>query len=260
MSLLPRILITALVASASTSAFAGVVSDMGSVPDQDAAKTDKDWSGMIGLVALSAPEYWSSDETESSGAPIIIVDYKDTACFKVNRGGYWFWKPNDNLRVGALVKLRPGAWEDDDDSIEDLNLPSSFDEPDAQAEPGVNLRYKSGKFAFEAQALAGEDTNLALTFDYHLIRSKQATLMLRLGMESLGEDTVKYNWYGDDDSFDVDSASNTSLAVIGTYSMGPEWKLLYGVQSTSLDDEIKDSPVGDEDNYNIGFVGAAWVF
>ena len=257
---LPGILFAALAATTSSSTFADVVSDMGSIPDQAAEQNDKDWTGLVGLVALSAPEYWGSDETESSGAPVIIVDYKDTAYFKVNRGGFWFWKPNDNLRVGALVKLRPGAWEDDDDSIEDLSLPASFDEPDAQAEPGVNLRYKSGKFAFEAQALSGEDTNLALTFDYHLIRSKQTTLTVRLGMESLGEDTVRYNWYGDNDSFDVDSASNTSLGLIGTYSLNPEWKLIYGLQSTMLDEEIEDSPIGDEDTYNIGFVGAGWAF
>ena len=266
MHIFPRIMILALVATASTSTFAGVASDVGAIPAHDTVKTDKDWSGMLGLALLSAPEYISSGDTESSGAPIIIVDYKDTAYFKVNRGGYWFYKPSETFRVGALVKLRPGAWEDDDDSLEDLALarPASFDEPDAQAEAGVNFLVQSGKVEFEGQFLSGEDINVNLSLKYHLIRSKESTLTVAFEAESLGEDTVLYNWYGDDDAFDVnsslDSATNTSLSLIGTYSLNAEWKLLYGVKATSLDDAIKDSPIGDEDNYNLGFLGAAWVF
>lgn len=260
MNLYSKILISALAATISTSAVAGVVSDVGSVPDYTAEQTDKDWSGMVGLVALSAPEYVSGDDTETTAAPIIMVDYKDTAYFKVNRGGFWFWKPNDSFRVGALAKIRPGAWEDDDDEIKDLPLPASFDEPDAQIEPGVNFLYRSGRFSAEAQLTSGEDTNVAINFDYNLMQSPKGLLTVRLGVETLGEDTVNYNWYGDRSAADPDSATNTSLALIGIYNLNPEWKLLYGVQGTSLDDEIKDSPVGNEDSYNIGFVGAAWSF
>jgi outer membrane scaffolding protein for murein synthesis (MipA/OmpV family) len=50
------------------------------------------------------------------------------------------------------------------------------------------------------------------------------------------------------------------VAVIGTYSLNPSWTLLYGLQTTTLDDEIEDSPIGDEDTYTVGFVGAGWSF
>jgi len=260
MKLINKFALATLLASASTLAFAGVDSDIGSIPDYGAQDPEKDWSGMLGLAVMSAPEYWGSEDTEGTGLPIIIVDYKDTAYFKVNRGGYWFWKPNDNLRVGALVKLRPGAWEDDDDSIEDLNLPSSFDEPDAQAEPGVNLQYKAGKVTAEIQLLSGEDTNVAANVDFRVMQTKKSIITLRLAVETLGEDTVNYNWYGDTSGADVDSATNTSLALIGIYNLNAEWSLIYGAQTTSLDEEIEDSPVGDDDTYTIGFFGAAWKF
>ncbi len=262
MSKFSRFLLTAVLTAVSTTSYAAVDSNIGSVPDYDANNPDKDWSGLLGVAVLSAPEYWGSEDTEGTGAPVIIVDYKDTAYFKVNRAGYWFLKPNENFRVGALLKIRPAAWEDDDDSIEDLGpLPASFDEPDTQGELGVNFLYKKDRFSVEGQLTSGEDVNLAFTFDYNVVQSADLVLIARLGIEQLGEDTVLYNWYGDDDdSFDPDSASNTTLGLIGIYTLSKEWKLFFGASSTTLDDEIEDSPIGDDDTYAVGFVGAGWTF
>ena len=245
---------------ASSVAMAGVVSDVGSAADVDVEQNDKDWSGLIGGAILSAPEYWGSEDTEASGVPLIIVDWKDTAYFKVNRGGYWFVKTDKGFRVGALLKIRPGAWEEDDDSIEDLGLASSFEEPDAQIEPGVNVQYKVGMLTIEGQLTSGEDVNGALNLDYALIKSKEMVLTARLGIEHLGEDTVRYNWFGDISSADVDAATNTTVGLIGLYSLSPEWKLTFGVLSTSLADEVKDSTIVEEDSYTVSFVGALWAF
>ena len=262
MKTINKFAIATLLVSASSVALAAVDSDIGSVPDYDASNPEKDWSGMLGLAVLSAPEYWGSEDTEGTAAPVIMVDYKDTAYFKVNRAGYWFWKPNENYRVGALLKIRPAAWEDDDDSIEDLGpLPAGFDEPDAQAEAGVNFLYKRDRFSAEAQLTSGEDVNLAINLDYNVIQSPELVLIARLGIDQLGEDTVLYNWYGDDDdSFDPDSAVNTSLGLIGIYNLSKEWSLFFGATTTSLDGEIDDSPIVEDDNYTVGFVGAGWNF
>jgi outer membrane scaffolding protein for murein synthesis (MipA/OmpV family) len=256
-----RIAAIAMLSAFSGMALADTISDAGAIPDYGTDRSDDDWSGMVGLALLSAPEYQGGDDTESNAAPVVIVDYQDTFYFKVNRGGYWFWKPDDSLRVGALLKIRSGAWEEDDDEIEDLGpIPSGFDEPDSQAEVGVNLQYKMGMATFEVQATSGEDLNIAGTLDYRFLQSEKSTLTGRIGFESLGEDTVKYNWYGDSSAFSVDSAFNTSLALIGTYMLNPEWSLIYGAQTTSFDDEIDDSPIVSEDTYTIAFFGATWLF
>lgn len=261
MKMLSRVLTAATIAAMSNLALADVVSDIGSVDTPDAPQTESDWSGMIGLAAMSAPEYWGSEDTEGKALPIIIVDYRDTAYFKVNRGGYWFWKPNESLRVGALVKIQPAAWEEDDDSIEDLGpLPADFDEPDTELEPGLNLRYEAGKLEFELEATSGEDTNVAASVGFRAIQTEKSTITLRLSVESLGEDTVNYQWYGDTSGADVDSATNTSLALIGIYRLNPKWNLIYGFKSTALDDEIEDSPIVEEDTYTVGFFGAAYSF
>jgi outer membrane scaffolding protein for murein synthesis (MipA/OmpV family) len=82
----------------------------------------------------------------------------------------------------------------------------------------------------------------------------------KLGVEYLGEDQVNYSWYGDKGSLDNDSATNVSLGISAVQTLTPSWKLLYGVKTTSLDDEIDDSPIGQDDTYTVVNFGAAYSF
>lgn len=246
----------------SSTVFAGgALSGMESVATDDAAKGEKDWSGMIGAAALAKPEYWGSDDYEAAGAPIIVVDYKDTAYFKINTAGWWLWKPSDNFRMGAIAQIRPKAWDNDDDSIDDRKpLPSGFDEPNNTIEPGINARYKMDRFTAEARVTSGEDINGALDLRYNLMQSEQFLVVAKLGIEYLGEDEVNYQWYGDRGSLDNDSATNLSVGLYAIQTLNEDWKLLYGVNGTMLDDEIEDSPVGDSDTYTVAFFGVAYSF
>ena len=116
------------------------------------------------------------------------------------------------------------------------------------------------KFAAEAQVTAGEDINALLELKYNLMQSDQFMIMAKLGLEYLSEDEVNYQWYGDKGSLDNDSATNISLGVNVVQTLTPSWKLLYGVKTTMLDDEIEDSPVGQDDTYTVVNFGAAYSF
>jgi len=262
MKMLPRILTAAVLTSMSSLAFAGGgLSGVESVSSDQPAKSGKDWSGMVGLALLAKPEYWGSDDSEGAIAPIILVDYKDTAYFKIDTAGWWFWKPNDSFRVGVIGQIRPAAWNKDDDSIDDRKpLPSGFDDPDAQLEPGVNARYKMDRFTAEFRVTAGQDINSLIDLRYNIMQTPKFVVVAKLGIEYLGEDEVNYQWYGDKSSLDNDSATNVSVGVFAIQTLTPEWKLLYGVNATSLDSEIENSPVGDSSTYAVAFFGAAYSF
>jgi len=262
MKTLPGILTAAVLGGMSSMALAGGIgAGVESVDTQHTAAGDKDWSGMVGAVVLSKPQYVGDDDNQGSAAPVIIVDYKDTAYFKINRAGYWFWKPNESWRVGAVLQIRPGAWDSDDGHLNDVKpLPSRFDDPDTKVEPGVNVRYKMDRFTAEAQLTAGEDANAQLDLKYNLMQTAQFVVTAKLGLEYLGEDEVNYQWYGDKGSLNNDSATNVTLGVTAIQTLNPSWKLLYGLQTTSLDDEIDDSPVGQDDSYTVAFFGAAYSF
>jgi outer membrane scaffolding protein for murein synthesis (MipA/OmpV family) len=222
---------------------------------------DKNWSGMLGLTALYKPQYIGDDDEQVTGAPIIVVDYKDTFYFNIDRGGWWFWKPNDAWRAGALLQIRQQAWDSDDGHLRRVKpLPNNFDDPDTGAEPGLNARYKMDRFTAEAQVTSGEDTNMKLDFKYNLMQTEQIVVIANVGVEYLGEDEVNYQWYGDKGSLDNDSATNLYLGVSAIQTLNPNWKLLYGVKTTSLDDEIEDSPVGQDDTYTVISLGGAYSF
>jgi outer membrane scaffolding protein for murein synthesis (MipA/OmpV family) len=247
MRVLPGILIALLLGSSSSLALA--------------AEGDSAWSGMLGAVVLNKPQYIGDDEEQMTGAPVIVVDYNDTFYFNIDRGGWWFWKPNDSWRVGAVAQIRMPAWDDDDGHINDTKpLPSGFDDPDTEVEPGVNVRYKMDRFTADAQVTSGEDTNMKLDLKYNLMQSEKFVLIANGGFEYLGEDEVNYQWYGDKGSLDNDSATNLFIGISAIQTLTPSWKLLYGVKTTSLDDEIDDSPIGQDDSYTVVSFGAAWSF
>jgi outer membrane scaffolding protein for murein synthesis (MipA/OmpV family) len=226
-----------------------------------AASDDKDWSGMVGATALYKPQYIGDDDEQASAAPVIVVDYKDTFYFNIDRGGWWFWKPNEAWRVGAVLQIRPQAWDKDDGHLRDVKpLPAGFDDPDTEVEPGVNVRFKMDRFTAEAQVTSGEDTNALVELKYNLMQTSQFVVTAKLGVEYLGEDEVNYQWYGDKGSLDNDSATNISLGLNAIQTLNPNWKLLYGVKTTSLDDEIDDSPVGQDDTYTVVSFGGAYSF
>jgi outer membrane scaffolding protein for murein synthesis (MipA/OmpV family) len=221
----------------------------------------KNWSGILGVAAASKPQYIGDDDNQGTVLPLIIVDYKDTAYFNIDRGGYWFWKPNESWRVGAVAQIRVQAWDNDDGHLNDVKpLPGGFDDPDTAVEPGINVRYKMDRFTAQAQVTVGEDTNSLLELKYNLMQTAQLVVVAALGVEFLGEDQVNYSWYGDKGSLDNDSATNVSLGVTAIQTLNPSWKLLYGLKVTSLDDEIDDSPVGQDDTYTLAYFGAGYSF
>ena len=222
---------------------------------------DKDWSGMVGATALYKPQYIGDDDEQWTGAPVVVVDYKDTFYFNIDRGGWWFWKPNESWRVGAILQIRQQAWDSDDGHLRDVRpLPAGFDDPDTGVEPGVNARYRLDRFTADLQVTSGEDTNMKLDLKYNLMQTEQFVVIANVGVEYLGEDEVNYQWYGDKGSLDNDSATNLYLGVSAIQTLNPNWKLLYGIKTTSLDDEIEDSPVGQDDAYTVVSFGGAYAF
>ncbi len=257
-----KILIPALLSLAvfSSNLFAAV-SDLAAVPEIEGG--DKSgWSGMVGLAGLNLPEYVGSDETETLALPLIMVDYNDTFYFKVNILGAWLWKPNDSFRFGLAAMPRRGI---DAGDVRAAGGTLSFDR-DQQLEAGINFLWKPGNFAIETFFLKAssksEGVSTTIRANYTLPIGRKWALIGGLHFENLDEDIVDYYYRPDGTPLggNSESATNTSILFMAMYNISKKWVMLGGIKATQLDDVIKNSPITDDDSYNVIFAGAAWKF
>lgn len=250
----------------SSAALAGGMGDVATLPDTK-VDADEGFTGMIGLGALSRPEYIGSDQNEGKAVPLINVNYRDIAYIKFNRAGLWFWKPQDTgLRFGALVKPRTGWRRNDGDRL------SGMDTRDDSVEAGLNIAWHYDRAVFEAAYLtdmsdASDGDSAFINFAYSFVQSPQWNLRGQVGFEYLDDDVTGYYWGVPSSearpsrrAYSPDEEWNASVALIATYSLSDSWAILGGAVYTSLGDEISDSPIVEEDNYTSGFIGAVWKF
>jgi len=247
-------------------AFAGTIGDVADIPPVKVQK-DKDLKGFLGIAGLQRPEYVGGNDTETVLAPLISLDYKDTAYIKLNRAGVWFWKPEDTgLRFGALLKSRRGWRRNDGDRL------ANMDTRGDSIEAGLNVAWEYQRF----QAEAGYLTDISSTSDgdsafvnlrYALVRSPKWQLMGQVGFEYLDDDTADY-YFGVQPSeaapgrpaYSPSDAWNTSAGLVATYIINESWLVMGGAVYTKLGDELKDSPIVEDDSYTTLFGGVAWRF
>ncbi|REL36816.1 MipA/OmpV family protein [Thalassotalea euphylliae] len=252
---------------ASTTSYA----NLGEVPDIDTAK-GSGLKGMLGLGAMSVPEYIGGNENETEVLPIINLTYQDKFYFRFNRGGWWFWQPqNSHLNAGLEVGFRRG-WEREDlvtslsDSL-DLSGPQ-FNETDDAILAGVNVEYSNNGFSTEVSLLTasadenfyGEDPGIELILraSYTMVFSPKFSLSTSSKIEVLSKDTVNY-YYGVN-GYEGDLALNVSLAAIGAYRVTDNWLVLGSLGVNFLGSEIADSPLVADDSQSIAILGAAYSF
>jgi outer membrane protein len=250
----------------SSAAFAGTVGDMSDVPDARAEK-EKDLSGFLGLGAVSRPKYIGSDNNDTIPVPLISVDYKDTAYFKLNHAGVWFWKQGkEGFRAGAVLQPRRG-WRRNDG-----NRLTGMDTRGDSVEAGVNLAWRYERAELEGAYLTDISGNSSgdsgyIKGRYRLVQSSTWNLSGQLGFEYLSSDVADY-YFGVSPSearpgrpaYSPGKSWNTSVSLVATYLFSDSWLAMGGVSYTVLGDDIQDSPIVESDDYTNVFAGVAWRF
>ncbi|NMP30289.1 MipA/OmpV family protein [Thalassotalea sp. M1531] len=246
--------ITLALGLASASAFAAsTVGEMSEIPST-AAESKKGFHGQIGLGVANLPEYVGGDETESIALPLINVSYNDRFYFKFNKLGGWFYKSDKGFRVGGLITTHRG--------YDAKDIPDTYNwvgDRDDSIMAGVNVVYRRGKFASEVGYLSdvsdeSDGAKFYVQASYTFLANRTYTLTAMGKIESQDEDLVGY-YYGNNES-----ATNATIGLIGTYKLSDRWSLLGAVTATSLGDEIADSPIVEDDSYNMALVGATYSF
>lgn len=233
-----------------------LAADLSSMPDVE-NNAKKGFHGQVGIAAASMPEYIGGDDTETVALPLINVSYNDTFYIKYNRLGAWVYKADNGFRLGGVVTYQKG-WESSDGDL----LKGRKDRDDSIM-AGANVAWAQGKFSTEAGYVTdisdNSDGNKAyVQAAYTILAEPSYALSLFAKVENLDSDVTDY-YYGTDD-YSADSATNATLGLVGTYKINKKWTAIAAVSGTSLDDEIKDSPLVEEDTYNMVAVGVTYSF
>ncbi len=173
----------------------------------------------------------------------------------------WLWKPaKSGFRMGGLA-TSPSGWENQNgETLQGLadNHSSTM--------AGINASYQIGRFSAETGFLndvsnESDGGKFYLRGSFIVLAGNKFNLSITAKVEALDDDLVNY-YYGVKgvETYIVDSSTNTSLGLIGTYSLSPNWKIIGAVSSTALGDEIAESPLMEEDNYNMALIGTTYSF
>lgn len=250
----------------SSTSLAGGLGDISDVPETR-TPSEKDLSGFLGVGALSRPEYIGGDNNETIPVPLISVDYRDIAYFKLNRAGVWFWKQGqEGFRIGAVLQPRRG-WRRNDG-----NRLSGMDTRGDSIEAGINLAWRYDRFGVEGAYLTdisdeSDGDSAYIKLRYALVQSPKWLLAGQLGFDYLDDDVTDY-YFGvqpgeatpSRPAYSPDAEWNTSVSLVATYFFSDSWLAMGGFSYTLLGDEIEDSPIVESDDYANIFAGIAWRF
>ncbi len=260
---------TVLAVPASAFASSSPISDIEAIPSVEVSvKKQTGFNGMVGLGAINRDVFPGVDDQETNPIPLINVNWNDIVYFEFNKLGGWLYKNEENnFRIGAVVQPRMGCDSDDCNPF----FAGDDHEIDSYAVAGIRTKWRSGKFSIDGSLLGSTESDsgseAVIVGKYTFIMNNNMTLTAQLKIEALSEDAVDYLYYGDTDfgsdlglNFDSDSAINTSLGLIGTYTINPKWTAIAALTATSLGDAITDAPGVTEDTSTAIVLGAMYRF
>lgn len=246
------------------SSFVGKISHLPDVEN----KSKKGFHGQVGLGLAVLPTYIGADSTETSLLPLINVNYNDRFYFNANRLGAWVYQANYGVRLGGVITSHAGYDSDDLPNYLKDNLVFKRDD---SIMAGVNAEFKRGMFSVEAgivtdvsSASKGEKSYIQAS--YTVLAKPKYSLTIMAKAEMLDSDMTEYyyNSFYDETSTTPDyvakSATNITLGAVGTYKINNKWTAMGAITATSLGDEIADSPLVENDSYNMVLVGATYSF
>lgn len=237
------------------------------IPDVK-SESKQGFHGQIGLAAASVPEYIGGKDNETRGLPLINVSYNDRFYFKYNRLGAWIYK-NDSFRVGGMITAHAGY--DKSDLPSDLRDNLYFDREDSTM-AGINAAFKKGMFSAEVAFLTdvsdeSEGSKFTAQAGYTFFANAKATGTVIAKVENMDDDMASYYYSAFADGatvgnpvYEAEGTTNFTLGVVGTYRINQKWTAIGAVTATSLGDEIGDSPIVEDDSYNMVLVGATYSF
>lgn len=218
-------------------------------------------------VMFKSTAYRNYDDS-AQAIPLITFD---TTWFYGDAGEFGF-KAVDlgEHRVGVFLAMGEEEWDGGDNDHAPFN---SFEDKDRAFNLGVSYRYKAGWGVVKVQAFTDISDEYdghggALSYAYPLNVSDKFSVVPSVKIKFMDSDYANY-YYGISskdaatagiEAYDTGSANKIQFGVMTGYQVAQHWKLYAGVNYTSLDSDLEDSPLLDDDNETSGILGVAYQF
>ncbi|TAA41018.1 MipA/OmpV family protein [Corallincola spongiicola] len=208
---------------------------------------------------------------DDSARAIPIIKF-DTEWFYADGGEVGF-KALDKgpHRIGIYLTMGEEEWDGSDNDQAEFD---GFEDKDRAFHLGASYRFKAKWGVVRAQYFTDisdehDGNGAALSYAYPWKVSDKIVLIPSVRIKYMDEDYANY-YYGISNrdaatsaavsAYDTGSATNISVGLMAGYHLAEHWNLYAGVTYTSLDDDLEESPLLDDDNETSGMLGVAYKF
>jgi len=215
-----------------------------------------------GLAAITIPEQVSGQSLSHFAA--LNSPLPQQLSLTYDRTGQWLNKSHKaSVWLGSL-QTQQSHLNSSPVAISNANLKESVELQ------GFNAAFNYGRFTAET-ALMTDNASIInsgkfyIQGSYTVINHVSFNLAITAKLETLNQQNVNL-YYGDrlqqegSNSLLDYRANNTTLGVVGTYEVAPNWTIMGALTSTTLDDDIKQSPLIESDNLNMALIGTTYSF
>jgi len=130
-------------------------------------------------------------------------------------------------------------------------------------EEQVNAVYFNGRFSAQTGYLTenNEASKFFVQSSYIVFANYKFNVAVTAKIETLDTEQVNY-YYGRmrPNRHISDTNTNATLGLIGTYELNSNWTIIGALTSTALADDIADSPLIEQNKYNMALIGTTYSF
>jgi len=234
-------------------------------PETPPAAESTGWTGAVGVGPIVFPRYTGGKASQTWLIPVISADYNNVLYIEPLRAGVYVWGSADRkMGLGLAIEPRFGFRSADGPRLAGMNKRGN------SIEGGPAFDWDFG-LACLSLSLFTDLTN----------SSRGESARLYLYREIVKNDSLKFGVFGGADwmskqvgnyffgvaegeatasrpTFHPGSATNATAGFDGRYRLGHDYSLLFGAQLSQLGHAVAVSPIVENRQSFVGWLGMAW--
>jgi outer membrane protein len=228
---------------------------------------EKSLEGYLGAGVMFNPKYTGSASYRMFPLPLAILDYEDTYYIHLDRAGARLWSNKDKtMAFGLAGEPRFGFRPKDGARLSGMAIRRT------SIEGGPSFEWETPELSFTAayfRDLSGASggQSLQLSFYHQLIDNGPWDVGAYVDFDRANRKIVQYYFGVRADEitatrpyYQPGGTVNSSLGLSGAYKLNKKYALLFGGELNYLGAAAADSPIVEQRNGYMGYIGLGLIF